>query len=341
MTASLDIADPPCTAGPVESLRSALDAVLRPLVPVDRPVALLDFPVHDNVGDCMIWLGSRATLQRLGAPPLSYTCCIQSFSREDLARRIGNGTIFLSGGGNFGDVYPPHQDLREAVIAAFPDNPIVQLPQSIFFESAAATERARRVLEAHPQLTLLVRDHRSLAIAQRDFPGVRSILCTDMAFGLGPLPPGRPPSERIVWLSRTDRESSWGGALEPPACVERVDWVAPPRDRRGPSVQRRIWRRVIREPGLVRLLDPGIARWHLRRGVQMLSGARCVITDRLHGHILALMLGIPHCLLPNTNGKIQAFHETWTHGSPLVSWCESEAEALRIALATPGHAGGA
>lgn len=315
----------------VETLRATLDTVLRPLVPTDQPVALLDFPVHGNCGDSAIWLGGRSTLRRLGVSSIAYTCSIRTFSPYDLARRIGHGTIFLSGGGNLGDIYLPHQELREKVIASCPANPIVQLPQSIYFESQAAIKKARPILEGHPQFTLLIRDLCSLAIARREFPGVRSILCPDIALGLGPLRPTREPSHRVLWLSRTDRESLRRNNLgvAPPG-VLRMDWITWRDPNRG--IVQRVWRRALNEPRLIQLLNPVLARRNLYRGIGILSAGRWVITDRLHGHLFALLLGIPHCLLPNSNGKIRAFYETWTQKSPLAIWCENEAQALQIAL---------
>jgi len=60
------------------------------------------------------------------------------------------------------------------------------------------------------------------------------------------------------------------------------------------------------EPGGVSatLLDEGTYLWaagaRLRRGCDVLSQGRVVIADRLHGHILSLLLGLPHVLMNNT-----------------------------------------
>jgi pyruvyl transferase EpsO len=43
-----------------------------------------------------------------------------------------------------------------------------------------------------------------------------------------------------------------------------------------------------------------------------------VVTDRLHAHLLALLLGIPHVVLDNSYGKLHHFIAAWTHESPLV-----------------------
>jgi len=75
------------------------------------------------------------------------------------------------------------------------------------------------------------------------------------------------------------------------------------------------------------------ARQRLRLGCGLLARGRVVITDRLHGHILCLLLGIPHVLLDNSYGKVRQFHDTWTAGAPRVRWAESAADAVGLARA--------
>src|SRR5207249_3440314 len=78
--------------------------------------------------------------------------------------------------------------------------------------------------------------------------------------------------------------------------------------------------------------DP-LAWERLLRGCCLLSKGCVVITDRLHGHILCLLLGIPHVLLDNNYGKVRWFYETWTRDCPLACWAASPPEALALAEA--------
>ena len=319
------------------ALARTIEEVLTPLVPVDRPVALLDFPRVPNVGDSVIWLGARAFLARRGIRPC-YTCSHRSYSAAALASRIGDGTILLSGGGNFGDLYPPHQQLREAVVERFPRNRVVQLPQTIHFESCEPLERARRVFDRHPDLTLLVRDAPSLALARERFQA-RSSLCPDMAFALRPQPRPVAPSHPVVWLARTDKEAPAAAHLDPPPGVLRVDWLHDD-DTAMLRLNRRLGRVLRRMPGLrgplqgpLSLTYGPLARERMRRGSRTLSAGRVVVTNRLHAHILCLLLGIPHIVLDNSYGKVRAVFEAWTHASPLVEWGVNEADALSRALA--------
>jgi exopolysaccharide biosynthesis predicted pyruvyltransferase EpsI len=66
--------------------------------------------------------------------------------------------------------------------------------------------------------------------------------------------------------------------------------------------------------------------------MRLISAGRVVVTDRLHGHILCLLLGLPHVLLDNAYGKISNFHRMWTDGVSDVVWAESPENALDLAL---------
>jgi len=86
------------------------------------------------------------------------------------------------------------------------------------------------------------------------------------------------------------------------------------------------------QPLLSSLFTP-VTRQRVARGVQILGGGRYVITDRLHGHILAVLMGIPHAVLDNAYGKVRRFHGCWTESSRLAQWCDTEEQALTRARA--------
>jgi pyruvyl transferase EpsO len=319
-------------AGLISALARKIEDVLAPVVVADRPVALLDFPWSPNVGDSMIWLGVRAYLARRGIRPC-YSCSSRTYSRDALARRIGNGTILLSGGGNFGDLYPTHQELREEVVAAFPQNRIVQLPQTMYFTSPAALDRARRVFDRHAQVTLLVRDLESLTRARESF-GAPSQLCPDMAFELGLLRRETQATHPVVWLARDDKEAVARPRIEPPPGVTRVDWVQDDdtpllyaNRRLGHTLRWHPWMRESLQGVLTWTYAP-LAQERMQRGVRMLGAGQAVVTNRLHAHILCLLLGIPHTLLDNNYGKVHGFYRAWTSTSALAEWGAREDEAF-------------
>lgn len=55
-----------------------------------------------------------------------------------------------------------------------------------------------------------------------------------------------------------------------------------------------------------------LAHVNFRAGVRVLASAPMVVTDRLHAHILAVLLGIPHVAMNNNYGKVGAVYEAYT-----------------------------
>lgn len=319
------------SASRIERLANDIDTVLTPLIPRGQPVALLDFPNHSNVGDSAIWLGEAAWLAR-NQNARHYVCARRDFRADVLRRHLPSGPILLHGGGNFGDLWLVHQRFRERVIREFPDREIIQLPQTLHFADPTKLREAAAVVNAHPDFTLLVRDTRSLELGRTAF-SCRTLLCPDMAFSLGPLK--RPASagryEGTVCLMRTDRESSATTVDGRDAIT--VDWL-----KDTPTCKACAITFHITSPWYPRRLAPlaaaladRTATLRLRRGIRILTRGKRVVTDRLHAHILCVLLDMPHGIIDNSYGKLSSFVETWEGDD--VSWFD--ATGWREAVSSP------
>jgi pyruvyl transferase EpsO len=316
-----------------------------------RPVtAMVDFPNYPNVGDSAIYLGQLACLRSLGISRPGFICDLRSYDRNALIDAAGDGVILLTGGGNFGDLWPAVQEAREDIMGHCLANPIVQLPQTVRFESPPHLERARAAIEKHGDVTILCRDAASLDIVRGDL-GARGDLCPDMAFCLDELNASPSRRDGIVWLARNDKEASHA-AIED-ECVEIADWdsecetrlfrrnkaltealIRRPRQRRRALLSRRAWRELLPRTAwrsLAMATYEPLARERLDRGIELLSRGGKVITDRLHGHILSTLLGIPHVILDNSYGKLSSFYRQWTHDTDGIVFAEDSREALEMA----------
>jgi len=327
--------------GVVERLGAELDRVLDPLVPRGSRCALLDFPTYHNPGDAAIWLGAEAWLRRRGADVV-YRADLRSFDGAALRRQVRDGIVLLNGGGNFGDLYPAHQRFRELVLRGAPDNPVIQLPQSVDFTDSRGAQRAKATIEQHAGLTLLVRDHGSLATAKALFD-TDVLLCPDMAFSLGRLEVAARAETDVLWLLRDDREAvdgrprpvaglvrDWQGATPGSGRWRAPLWAA---TRAGARLLGSALRGL--PPGrpdrLTGLLFGRIADEQLDHAVRVLSLGRILVTDRMHGHILGCLLGLPQVLLDSVTGKVGRYHETWTADIACVRRATSVAHALELA----------
>jgi pyruvyl transferase EpsO len=322
----------------IARLSGLIHEALDPLLATQEQVALVDYPNHPNSGDAAIWLGQRRYLESQGIS-VAYTCEMRSFSARRLVRALPAGTVLLSGGGNLGDLWPTFEEFRERVVRALPNHRLVQLPQTIEFVTEEALERAAALFSGHGNFTMLVRDPQSLALATERF-GLPAALAPDMAFELGPLPRPR-PDRRVVLLARRDIEttgtSTHAGADWPSYASSGLAY---PVIRKTSKVGGRVVK-GIPTPGSSgwRLLDRTytlLARERLASAVRTVGAGEVLVTNRLHGHIIAMLMGVPHVLVDNSYGKLRRFHETWTSDSTITHWAADLDSAVELAESLAG-----
>jgi len=324
----------------IERLQAQVDACLSPHID-ESPIAVVDFPDIRNVGDSAIWLGQMAYLkQRFGRRPEYVSRGVRDFSNEELERRAPEGPIFIHGGGNFGDLWLGHQVFRELVLQRWSGRPVIQFAQSIHYERVERADETARIIAKHRNFTLLVRDQESLHFAEKHFD-CRTVLCPDMAIMIGAVAAPK-PNLPVLAMLRGDREKTEGAhdfSAWPEMPVE--DWVTEP------------WLPIRVAKALGTLGELGsldsmrmrrgrfdaAARQRFARGVRQISRARVLVTDRLHVHIVSLLMGRPHAVLDNSYGKIGRFMTAFSGGTDLsyvatsfqdaVEWARGRAAAMK------------
>lgn len=319
----------------ISSNKQRIDEVLLPLVSRMSSPVLLDFPNHENVGDSAIYLGEIAFFNHhLGMRPR----VVSTWNNTDWPAIDGTSTadpIFLHGGGNFGDLWTDHQDFRESVLRRYPNRKVIQLPQSIHYADSSLIERTARAIEQHGNFVLLVRDEKSYQLARTHFR-CEVHKCPDMAFYLGPLTRPVEATHPLLLLMRTDHEVNAGmvqdGGLVPPAAV-RADWLTEPdntrRRAKTAAVAALLASLSFSKMALKERYYAALARARLNRGLRQLASAEFVITDRLHAHILSVLLNIPHTVLDNSYGKVSGFMDLWTRDFPRARRATSLSAALQ------------
>ncbi|MGB3645639.1 MAG: polysaccharide pyruvyl transferase family protein [Mesorhizobium sp.] len=301
----------------IARLEAAIHDCLKDHVPAGEPLAILDFPDIRNCGDSAIWLGEMAYLAARHGKRPAYVSRLDDFSARQLERAMPSGPIFIHGGGNFGDIWGAHQDFRERVLDLFPDRAVVQLPQSIHYQSPERIEQSARVIGKHRNFTLLVRDEESKAFADRHFDCAVK-LCPDMAFAIGPVAPAEPVLPVLAML-RADREKAGDADLSAWPDLPVEDWITEsPRSVQASKAFGAASALLSLKPAELRLakLDAA-AHNRFRRGIRQISRGRAIVTDRLHVHICSLLIGRPHAVLDNSYGKVRRFMAAFSGGTDL------------------------
>ncbi|CAB4324101.1 unannotated protein [freshwater metagenome] len=300
-----------------------------------RQVAILDFPHHRNFGDALIFCGELALLRRMGIKVVSVSD-IHTYEPERLREHPADTVMLIHGGGNFGDLYPEHEQFRQRVLVDLSDRRVISLPQSVHFVDRAGIDECRRSLEAHPDLTLTWRDRSSFEFARTHFPKCRSHLVPDMAFGLVPWRPPRTTLRRRVSVSilgRRDRETTglrrladelgmnrdWSLAWPEKIVIRPVNWVISALGRRRGGLADRIRTRAfIRHASI---LAAAAAR--------QVRAAELLVTDRLHASITALLLDVDVLAVRSLDHKLEHLLETWLPDQQ-ITILESALDAMEL-----------
>lgn len=308
----------------IVELRGIVRESLMPLINGDY--VFLDVPYYENLGDTMIWEG---TLNFLKEVPHK---CLYSTSKDNyVPQRLGSDTvILLQGGGNFGDLWPEHQEFRKRVMADFPENPIVVLPQSVWYDDEALLKADAAFFGEHPNVVICVRDSKSKEILESCFTN-RVMLVPDMALFVDVksyLPPNSSIEHRgrSLLLRRGDKEAPADVDFSRvPADAEICDWPTietyPAEVFRGLEPRLRRCRRLKRWLGIdrrARVIDrywrDTVRPAYMRRAVEFVDGYDSVWSTRLHVAILAMLLGKEVHVLDNSYRKTTNFLNTWFPG---------------------------
>ena len=221
--------------------------------------------------------------------------CLSRFTNED-------DVIFLIGGGNFGMLYRESEYIRRTVIRKCKRCKIVMFPQSSTYSNSKfdslELKRSIRLYSAHSKLYLLARDHKTYAMMQQAFYRNHVFLVPDIVLTWNIedlINQKQTGNKRVLFCIRKDLESK--------ADSDLIDRSFRQTKQKGLSIDEfdtETYRKInanMRIEELVSALDKFIQ-------------ADYVITDRLHGMVLACLTGTPCLAFDNSTGKVSGQH-TW------------------------------
>lgn len=299
-----------------EKLHSIIESKLSPLI--DHDYVYWDLPYHINIGDTLIWQGTLDFLSDKNYKMLSNG----NFATVSLNQLPQDTIILLHGGGNFGDIYGASQSFRKKVVERYPNNKIIVLPQTIYFEDKANEEKDFLLFSKHKNLYLCVRDQPSYEIACKYLEEEKVLFLPDMAFCINDktLSKGELTSKKLLmnridkeavqmndsYISFVDIQSDWPTFEKEPVYCVLLRYLN--------GLNRRINKKHSKTI-LSKLIDgyaSNIVRPKLIKiGIDFINEFDTVYTTRLHGCILSLLLDKNIVLLDNSYGKNKAFYDAW------------------------------
>ncbi|MCY6383476.1 polysaccharide pyruvyl transferase family protein [Hoeflea prorocentri] len=298
------------------SAKGYIEQALSGLAP-GKPYAIVDYPNYANPGDCAIWLGARRALESIYGYAPAYVSTVRQFDARRCREKTSEGTIFFLGGGNFGSLYEKHHRMRLRALDKIADLRIVLLPLSVAERdpgNPALIAETRSVVERCLNLKVLVRERNSMKQLRETYR-IEGQLCPDTAHWCH-ISDARPTTE-AVGLFRKDGEALPGASGNHLPSGDVFDW----RDNRTIMQMNRLGKisPLIPSRRLRLAAFDSVAKSKVKAASKLLGRGNRVLTDRLHGVILASLMKREVAAADNKTGKVGAYVNTWPHLLPHVT----------------------
>lgn len=299
----------------IEELCGKIEKRILPLITSDY--VLWGLPYYENPGDTLIWEGTLELL-KLSKHKCLGTCGWKDYKPVSLK---ADTVILIIGGGFFGDIWRQAWENVINSITCYPNNPIIILPQSIYYNDISIAMHDATRLAKLKKLTICARDMHSYNFAQDVFLN-NILLVPDLAFHINVNKLSKyivPETDRLLYLKRIDKESPNTITNIQGEKIDESDW---------PSIVGLKSTAHSRLKGLVRrvkmyapigmqdrllkfIYKYGIRNVVIRDSVRFISHYNTIYTTRLHVMILAFLLGKRIYILDNSYGKVSDCYNTW------------------------------
>ena len=276
---------------------------------LDNDYIFIDLPYYSNIGDSLIWKGTETLLASLPYKCLYRASC-KTFRHIDISENV---IIIMMGGGNWGDLYLIHNEFRKRIVQSYPNNKIVILPQTVYYEGARNARFDAEVFRKHKRLTIFARDKYSYWFLKlfRFNKDIR--LLPDMAFCIDRdwlRTYTLPSTGNNLLFKRLDKEGTKTDVISNLGEHDTSDWPLYTE----PDPLRTILYTLINE-GKYKEADDYATNVYLpervKVGIEHISKYEKVYSNRLHGAILAILLGKETFIIDNSYGKNSQYYSTW------------------------------
>lgn len=294
----------------LNQLKNRIEESLTPLI--DSDYIYIDLPYHSNIGDTLIWKGVETFLSSL-----PYKCLLrasfQTFSFPNIGKSV---TILMHGGGNFGDLYAPHNKLRRDIVEHYPDNKIIVLPQTVYYEGARNACADAKVFRKHKKLTICARDLYSYNFLKWFRFSKNIMLIPDMAFCIDREELHqmlKPLTGKDLLFKRIDKEKTDLSQLSNILTKQDYDISDWPLYKGGDPLMDKL-NTLIAEGENAKADEFAVNTYlpeRVRVGVEHISKYDRIFSNRLHGAILAILLGKETFIIDNSYGKNSQYYNTW------------------------------
>lgn len=241
--------------------------------------------------------------------------CIRYANKIVKRKVMDDDIILITGGGFLGSLWMSEEEMVRTTIKMFNKNKIVILPQTIYFEETKfgreQLNKTKEVYSSHHNLYLCAREENSYKLFKEEFKeyykGV--FLVPDMALFYNRAFPNIQRKD-ITFCIRNDKESIISKNVK-----EKIF----------SSISKYNYKVVYTDTVIDKAVHSNKRMTELNRKLMQFLNAKLVITDRLHGMIMAAITSTPCIAFNNKTGKVGGVYK-WIKNLEYVVCLSNEEE---------------
>ena len=271
-------------------------------------------PEHENIGDHAIFLAEKELFKDFYIFEITEFKLAKIFKRYKYYKKsidilFGKHLVLCHGGGSIGTLWENADGLLMDFISARHKNKIIILPQTIFVDNNISgeiwLEKARKVYNAHPNLTVCAREKISYELTKELLYNINKVyLIPDMVLSLNKCKK-EVMRNGVALCLRNDCEKTIN--------EEKYDEIVN-------FAQSKFIKILFADMSAGSSVTAFERETVVNEQFDKFRGAELVITDRLHGMIFAAITGTPCAVLNSKSHKVKGVYD----------WCLSDLEYIRF-----------
>lgn len=310
----------------IKKSKVSLEDKCKYILPIGKKAYFIGTPEYSNLGDSAIAIGQMLFLEKCGYKKNH----IKEFTQSEYTNNSGFFRRYISrqhlicgiGGGNMGNLWYNEELFRYSFIDAFPNNPIIIFPQTVFFtddeDGRKALKDSLAHYENHRNLTLVAREKKSFETLNTLYRNPKKLLVPDIV------------------LSTTMKDygvcvKSRSGVL----LVFRGDSEKAMTDNDRKSIKDYLEQNALSYRETDMYSDEPVTKENrmelVRKKMQEFADAELVITDRLHGMVFAAITETPCIVFSNNHHKVKGTYD-WISNLDYIRYVDDIYEAVPFIL---------
>ncbi len=266
-------------------------------------------PSHTNIGDQAQVLAIKKWFEKyFPEVPVLEVEKQDCLDKIDLLKKIihDDDLIFIHSGGNLGDRHMWSERGRRSIVKHFPENKIIQLPQTIYFSDTRDIDselaNSKEIYNNHKDLTILARDPKSEVLGLQYFPDKMKFAIPDFVLSIDNIYPINVDVKKgsVLFCLRNDNES----VFENKHREELYSLVSP-------------FKYEIYDTTLDRFIYEHTRKTEIINLLEYFASFEAIITDRYHGLIFSTIVKKPTIVLPTDDHKLSSAIE-WFSDIPYI-----------------------